>query len=1856
MHRRESSSSTVRVASNENGGRIAQNDVATALLPVRGTLWVHDEAFSQEEVLISPVILSESDVHEGDLIEIVPYAESIEIRDFENTSQHGVEVDDGSVSDLDLEDVTSKSDSRYLCIVKMASKELMEKQKGLEISMSRTVANAFGFRSRTQVTITKSDTEKWTASHVELGFRDAYLARSDMWRFVSQQLAGRTLYKGQKFSFFGSMKVTVKTIHVRGHHVSTGYFSRVTIPVFRSEAARYVLFIQMSREMWDFDSEGDGEIMFNRVINGFLPDLFRRWAALEVRHLVSIVMFGRLEYDRYDFGNAFGSGGFSQTSSGSAGSTGFHQDFYRVVVTDMASAQWTTILDELKRDFRVFLRDMSLQIPIPPQPNTQLNALPPKITGRPSTALKGNILEAINIASSQFANDYIDRDLIRTGVSTIVITAGTGVFDVDRDLLRLTSENLTNNGIGIDIVCLSRMPLHSVPLFKYQLTSTSSLSRVSSNISASPHTSNSVVMYPALHSMGHSPAYSSFTSTSVNYFSRFPSAFPSKLPQNYGYGVPHWIDLSYWSPQSDGRSFQQRKEQKLSSRKRYTYAKRSFVPRVRMYELQMMGLMELGMADIAVPYMSETRGQQQRRRKRGMSDMAQLSSTASSSPTLLRKNKSSLVRQKDNHGSSETCAEYAGNSVEGMDDYDASIFRNVSGSNPKPKKTKSKTVQRDEGIRKQPMEIDRQRLITKKPSLTSISNISQKGKKEGSDNSSLKTTPTKSLKTPRISRNISYALRGLAPPLRTAANVEINTETAKAQPLLAKPSLTQATAITPVHGHRVESMTHIDSERDSAHNFDSDKHSIISSETVAERPSRPILISGLSQPKLDLKKKVRDHVPSRVTLGETVSQQNVSRKLNTDSLSSSAEDHISEILSLDMMPDSIPRSSVPFVRNVNASNPLKKHPRAAEVFGRWQHLYPHKPRSSTVKWRSLCTPASVPLTTEDFPSLKEIEENYTKREHVVHLKTLNDMLEEPVSINTLLQEMISLRLSHGYQVVTGEAIMRASGEGLCDARAFLDPKQLAEYGDHIFLCMGSTVQKLSFGDRERVHVTKYVQINTGIDQPLHQTMQYSPNIRTILSRDYLPRPMQLRGLSEEYPWETADNYLASGGIGHDDKVEELRFWRARFVLLPVEPPANVYRPQQQVGDDDEEEIHLLGIRALTQMWQKARYTRQEERKVAPGRMSTVRRKDQNPLEIKFETLNPSDVVATELDKLLALEESGDVQSTQLLPDSEKLDRTTPMSKLAQAMQGEKGIEIKNRRWHLRLHYNCFHGEEFTNWLLHNVKNMQTREEAVEFGNELMKEGLLEHVNGRHNFKDGNYFYSLKPDFRLPKLDVKNAWYTPGRRSDKSIPPTPLSEHSAREQAPMFTTRSRSGSSLAFQLNPGASEHNKQLFDKRKKTVSLSKMIKIDVDPRRRSDRPEVVNLHYDRLHNPENCYHIELSWLNVTSKLVDDAIISWTTQAEKYGLKLVEVPIAEACKVPNNEPFRSVYRIKLVLEPPKRITFNNVFTTSSFAPQPNPKPDLHVYQKAILRHFNFVLDLEAASEYPENVDIQYSWGRLEYQYTQFVHRSGICLAQITSEGDIILLANRLYNSRSVSLKDSAAKFDTRKDTGQVIQRPALQPALPSMQASGIIGLNMHSPALSASSPMIRASADVLGPRPTLASSTLGRYVTPEQIKDELEAFCHSVARLEQFYHNVNLTHHPPSVSSDRKKGGSTSSSLLRPIREPDIAGIPSGDVSIPPIELGESVTSSGGSMSGSTGFGIGLGMFKRARGSVMYENMSEIFGGGSNRDKEGGNGSKSGSVSGETSGSIGPQKSDDMPRSPRVSIGLSSPKRKSTLS
>ena len=1825
--RRGSSSSTVRATGLPGQSLLSPQRSSHSSSVVSATIWIHDDTFSSEDILINELILQGSDIQEGGLIEVALVQDAVPTRDFQPPGNDEPASSSG-YNNANIDSATFNG-SRWLCLARFAQAELKAKQASLQVSVKSTIANAFGFRQGSQVRLRSMGIDENTATHVEFSFRDTYLARSDMWRLVGQELSGKTIYAGQRITFLGSIRLMVKTIHLNGHRTNTAYFSGLTLPIFRSEAARYVIFVQMSREMWDFDSEGNGEILFNRVINGFLPELFKRWSELEVRHLVSIVLFGRQEYRRFDFTPRRDTSAGLAPPEASQFRQSHTQDFYKVVVTDMASAQWTTILDELKKDFRIFLRDVSLHPP--PNDSKGLDAnvasdATERITGRPSTAIKGNILEAINLAATQFSNDYVDRDLIRTGVSVVIVTAGTGVFEVDRDLLNLTSQNLTNNGMGIDIVCLSKIPLHSVPLLKYQPKTNSQQADIDQlSQASSPYSRPRLHGLSVDHSEAGSPAVSSLTGQNMNPWSRYSASLRTNSLTSWCYGIPHWIDLSYWVPESDRTQLDifYNEYHPLAGARR----KEPFVPRVRMYEVQMMGLMEIGMADISIPWISETQSYKSSRRSRKASTLRDwwASRSLSQSPSLSRHaGKPTLSSYKD-RSIPKNDAKGLPETVLKMDNYDETLFKQ-----PLQSSLTSPTKRSREAVSSSPEKATKLPKAITVPKLSTAEPVAEDSKSEAprSPTSSILSnllTQKRSPEATRAARSTSYALRGLAPPMRAVASTEINVENAEAQ--MPKPNLLKTRPAMAVNSDNLRSLSVRGNVPESRTPPTSHSSNLApTTQRDGERPTTPIRIQ---QPSDDTGVGKSEATPSRQ------GTKNTGRKLVGASQTHSSESSSDSEDSLDFddygsFAGSIPRSNVPFVRNVNASNPLKGNPNREAFFGRWQHVYPRKPKAATMKWRSLCTPASVPLTTEDFPSKDTLENDYEVSSYTIGLNTIYDQvdIDKPESRDELFREMLSLRFAHGYQLAVGPRINRFQGPNVGDPSFFFNPSAIRTDGHFSFLSMGHTIHKLSLVEKNRIEVSRYVRRLREVQPAFEERIDYDPHIRTILSNQYRVRSMQMKGFTEEYPWEHADRYLAASKKDLDHEVELLRFWRARFVLLPVEPPANAFRQAAADSEENEEEIHLRGIRALTQLWQRTRYISPDERRPGQNRMSALKKKDRNPLMINMETMNPSELVATELDKLIAAEEAGDVQTAQLLPEEEQFEReSAPLAKLAAALQGERGIEIKNRRWHLRLHYSCFLGEDFTNWLVQNFRDIDTRDEAIELGNDLMKEGLFEHVNSRHNFKDGNFFYSIKSEYRAPRPELKQSWFPASRKSDRSVPATPLSEQPSRDS--QLTASSRSGSNLAPALSGQQSGHSahsenaKVMNEKATKrlAVSLSKVIRLDVDVRRRSNRPEIVNLHYDRLHNPENCYHLELSWFNVTSKLVDDAIVTWTNQAEKYGLKLVEVPIAEMCKIPDNEPFRAPYKIELIAEPPRRPTNDNngngnaYFTATSFTPLQPLNSDVHFYQKQLLKRFNFVLDLEAVSEFPDNVEINYSWGKLDYRFTQFVHRSGVILAQITDEGAILLLANRLYNSRLASTKDATAKFDKKNDNPslQGLRPPALGPSLNTpqsqMQASGILGLNVQSPTPTPAtqpisglspSPMHKAvdairgtekiSADVLGSKRALGTSGLLTYVTPEQIKDDLESFCRDRERLGDFYRQVSemvvlpQSHLHGATSEGRSGGsgagprrqgttGSTSSSLLRPVKESELENVEGEGVGgggglglgIPEFRLPESV-------------------------------------------------------------------------------------------
>lgn len=85
----------------------------------------------------------------------------------------------------------------------------------------------------------------------------------------------------------------------------------------------------------------------------------------------------------------------------------------------------------------------------------------------------------------------------------------------------------------------------------------------------------------------------------------------------------------------------------------------------------------------------------------------------------------------------------------------------------------------------------------------------------------------------------------------------------------------------------------------------------------------------------------------------------------------------------------------------------------------------------------------------------------------------------------------------------------------------------------------------------------------------------------------------------------------------------------------------------------------------------------------------------------------------------------------------------------------KGIEIKDRKYHLRKYEECFLGNEAVDWMMKNL-NLKTRDDAVNLGQLMVSRGVLHHVTDGHPFRDKPYFYRFyKIDKKASSLNLRS---------------------------------------------------------------------------------------------------------------------------------------------------------------------------------------------------------------------------------------------------------------------------------------------------------------------------------------------------------------------------------------------------------------------------------------------------------------------------------------------------------------------
>ncbi|KAI0971421.1 vacuolar membrane-associated protein iml-1 [Xylaria arbuscula] len=1636
------------------------------------------------------------------------------------------------------------STRRYVFIAKDMPKDLKNRMPTVEVYVAKHVGDAFNLRKGTQVILAPVDSSSPAieASHVELSFKDMYLSRSDMWKLAVADLADRTVYKGQVIYFLGTIKATITTVFVDGRKVQSAFFGRQTHPIFRSESARYMLFIQMAREMWEFDSDGSGEIMFYKVVNGFLPALFKKWTMLQVKHLVSIVLFARVEYDTgltTDLANTALHDTY-YTGFQASGNKRPYKDFYRVVVSEISSGEWTKILDQLKKEFNVFRRDinihhraaMSNAIEIPEDPATK-GASISKIKAEPSAAMYGNFLEAIGLASSTYASDYIDRDLLRTGISIVLISPGPGVFEVEYESLRRTTEALVGNGIGIDLICIPNLPLHSVPLFRYRNPHFISANQRSQPRVLRSHDSTPKQATPLASS--YSTIHESMSGIKVNdSSSRSEATGSTSATDEWAFALPQWLHVSYWTGKSEEALAFHGATLSAVNHSLSSNSQDEFAIRCRLYDLQMRSVIETN--EIETPYLSSDprfsipmskpyNESSHPRNRRGLDLCEPVYGFQKFTPGKLTKpGETSLWKQLQSFDESRSRLPPRGQPS------------TSTGYRELEEHTKKQLIE-DTGLFGTSIGDKR---ISGPPIVLSSSVASSQAESEGIQSSvasrrdSTASAQPKYIpaRAPKLMRHISLGHRGFGIAASKAASAELKMEHVNAyqsngksvvktpsSSSLAPMTPTQSasrtisrppavSALTPSYEHR---RFHLDEQIQGLGPIS---------------PTRPIQIRAPSS-SIDQISTLKSgpivphsvHRDDRDTKYSDVLREEDQKKLYNSKLRAGGVPELPSTLS--------PTTAMaPWLVVLNPSNPDASRVNDSILFSRWQHVFPIPSEMKVMKWKSLSCPAAVPLTTEHFPSQSQFNTEYQRQPYNISQELDEEVGEEQASRAEFLQDLVSARFAHGFQVIIGPSVAKAFDQKAVRIADIFSIDKTVGDGTCIFMGIGNTIHQLSCVNGTEVEVNIFVRKPTESLMQLGHTLSlYKPAIRTMFDKTYESLDIDIMTPKSERNWNYIDSYLA----GHTDEMtENLRYWRARFVLIPMFPRTSSI-PQVK-NEDDVEEIRLEGIKKLAQIWQRHRHLSSVERHF---QSVGTKKRDPNPLDIIYKTEDASVVIAAEMETLPLFENAEGIHRKGLVSNKERFSKSNfNVAALAEAIQQPieaGGIRMQTRRWHFRLHYHCFIGSDMTTWLLDNFEDLESREEAVELGNTLMvydddksrdkdkeakkerERGIFVHVEKRHNFRDGQYFYQIASDYA--KLHPPG-WFN--RKKDVSVPSTPAMENlSVNSPRPFQPNVSRPGSiddersQTSGLATPIVGPAN--TAGSRRPKVVLSKMMKYDIDPRKKSFRPERINLYYDRLHNPDNCFHIRLEWMNVTTKLIEDALRNWGIIAGQHGLRLVEVPITEACRINEINAFRRPYRLKLAIPPPTQHP-TSYYNPGSFSPQ--PQADKYFFHKALLKKFDYVLDYEAASNFPSNVDVSYSWGKPDYKYSQYIHRSGAHLVQIADDGDFLLVANRLYTNRVAATlptqpqarNESTLSWPIGANNPYANYRTIESaPVASPMTRPVLFGSTSLRPTHPEASPV----RSVSGLKPGGVTTTA--FPVPEALKDILVNFCTDERSLDTFY-------------------------------------------------------------------------------------------------------------------------------------------------
>ncbi|CAI4044051.1 hypothetical protein SKDZ_10G3340 [Saccharomyces kudriavzevii ZP591] len=1421
-------------------------------------LGYHESRFSENLVMLN--LIEFPDIKPGNLVELKTYHNS--------PSQ-------------------SNKDKKVYFIAKDFDQETKRRAKTSNVSvLSGQLQTLLDLPSRSRIWIKlKPDKTDLQADVVEFNIKDCLLNRGDMW-ILSSKLVDTCVFMNQRLAFLDSIRGTIKGIYRNGKKIFSGYIAEQTRIIFRSESARLIFLIQITDEMWNF--EETGEQLFQKMVNSFFPKIFKKWKDIDTHHTITIAF--AISMDLSDTS-------FKELKPGE--SLKNSQDYFRIVVDQVSIIHWVDIMETLRKEFMEIRKDLL---------NKETDKGYSIANGRFSPVIKSNFLELVNFATTILTDPFKQLDLRHTTTHVMIISPGSGLFDVDYSLLRLTGKKLLSLEMTMDLICLSKAPLHIVPLFRYR-------------------------------------------------------DFENKLH----HCVPLWLSVFFWNDHAKK-------------------GKSEWTPRCKIYDLQMMGITENELIqEVDVGYL------QPNKKVKSLSQF--------------------------------------------MNDYDGNVFQveilPVNSNKKLSNKLNSKfdTVFEDDVIVKAhripataTTTHGNTKFIWKAPKFA-IPVIKDVQKPNVIPDLSIKTIDASTYddlntRNDKISASItSYH-----------DNVEMNDSlvsvrsTDNQNTSLALDSLKGLSKRNSLKDFTQRVITKFISNMDVNKNKElkaaivkDDSNSLLMDANTSALPSSDSKIGSIrlqnkglmddnimnNRGNLIIKKNLSIFgLHDKETIGGSPSSYLGSSHTRTSSKFSTMSDKVAFITEGQKLKSGSANTYSFFRHPINETWVDIKSPSipVSNEFAneflpiRWKDVWPKYVAKKYSKWRSFTTPAELPITISDFPSKDDFERNFIFRNHSVTLNTDREQYNQ--TYKDLLADMIYMRLLTGFQICVGEQVekielSRENDESETVVNKYLDFNKYSTF--KLYLMIDSEIHRITCGSGGIIDVERYLRKDE--TSFFDQVPSYIPLVKTRYEssfRDAMIDPLHVK--RESLNWNQIDQVLA----GYGDYLIDRKWhgFRAKYVVLPTDIPPNTY--SMVINGKNEtlnpEEIRVEGLRRLIGSITRARLRTEKEKRIKKSKREEIQP------EVIFYTGPLYNFIN---EQQTSLESSAiNFKDSIFVNDSNLLNKNVELSKLAYQIQhGENRITLVNRKWHWKKHEKCFVGSEMVNWLIRNYSDIDTREDAIKYGQKIMKEGLFVHVLNKHSFLDGHYFYQFSPEY---VMDTNRLEKTSSHRSTSSDAKQML------RKASTGSSNDPGGITPFSTVVPAMSASSASVTDTKEPSrpiLMLSNSLVIDVDPAGKSSKQESCTVHYDRVHNPDHCFHIRLEWLTTTPKLIDDLVGNWSRLCERYGLKMIEIPWEELCTIPSVNPFHSFVEIKLAINPWEDPEFKDreLFARSKFY--------YHVY---LLKASGFLLD-NRASKFLQSQDIEfdimYSWGKPQFKYVQYIHHTGAYVAELRENGCLFLAPNNVYISR-----------------------------------------------------------------------------------------------------------------------------------------------------------------------------------------------------------------------------------------------------